>query len=353
MDNFFDITAVPWEQIVWTFSLLFVTAAAGLAAHSMIFRFLRRWARSFDPELEQALIHTCSRSSRLIFVLFAIGFILPLLSIPVDYQVITKRTHAVVFIAAVSWLLVGGIRFVEAVINIRYDIRSRDNLKARAIHTQYRVFANISIFLVTLVGVALILMSFDQIRQLGVSLLASAGIAGIILSFAAQKSIATVLAGIQIAITQPIRVEDVVIVEGEWGWIEEITLTYVVVRIWDLRRLVVPIIYFIEKPFQNWTRVSSDILGTVFLHLDYTIPVEEIRKELRRLLEASPLWDRKVCVAQVTNLTDRTMEIRALMSAADSPTLWDLRCHVREKLLDFVRKNYPESLPRFRAELEK
>lgn len=353
MISIFDIATLPWERIAWSAFLILVAGAAGLAAHAIILRLLRRWTRSLDPELEQALIRTCYRPSRLILVFFAIGFVLPLLSIPEDFQLVTKRTHAILFIAAVSWLIVGAIRFLEAVINVRYDIRTRDNLKARAIHTQYRIFANIAIFLVVLVGVALILMSFDQIRQLGVSLLASAGIAGIILSFAAQKSIATVLAGIQIAITQPIRVADVVIVEGEWGWVEEITLTYVVVRIWDLRRLVVPITYFIEKPFQNWTKVSADLLGTVFLYMDYTIPVEEIRKELRRLLDASPLWDGKVCVVQVTNLTEKTVEIRALMSAADSSTLWDLRCYVREKLLEFVKKNYPEGLPRLRAELEK
>ncbi|MDH3556523.1 MAG: mechanosensitive ion channel family protein, partial [Deltaproteobacteria bacterium] len=178
-----------------------------------------------------------------------------------------------------------------------------------------------------------------------------AGIVGIIVGLAAQKSISTLFAGIQMAITQPIRIDDVVIVENEWGRIEEITLTYVVVRIWDLRRLIVPITYFLEKPFQNWTRISADLLGTVFLYVDYTVPVEAVRAELKRILESSPLWDKQVCTLQVTNATDRTLELRALMSAADSPRAWELRCDVREKLIGFIRQNYPDGLPKVRAEL--
>ncbi len=196
-------------------------------------------------------------------------------------------------------------------------------------------------------------MTFEKIRQLGVSIMASAGVIGIIAGFAAQKSIATLFAGIQIAITQPIRLDDVVIVENEWGWIEEITLTYVVVRIWDLRRLVLPITYFIERPFQNWTRVSADILGTVFLYMDYTVPVRVIREELQKIVKGSDLWDGKVCGVQVTDATQQTVEVRALVSAVDSSKAWDLRCLVREKLLEFLQNKYPDSLPKTRVELEK
>ena len=183
-------------------------------------------------------------------------------------------------------------------------------------------------------------------------MIASAGVAGIVVGFAAQKSLGTLLAGIQIALTQPVRIDDVVIVEGEWGRIEEITLTYVVVRIWDLRRLVVPITYFIEKPFQNWTRTSADILGSVFLHVDYGVPVDALRKELTRILEASPNWDRKVNVLQVTDAKERTLELRALASSSDASRSWDLRCEVREKLVAFVQANYPGSLPRLRATVD-
>ena len=180
------------------------------------------------------------------------------------------------------------------------------------------------------------LMVFESGRHFGTAIIASAGVAGIIIGFAAQKSIATLLAGFQIALTQPIRIDDVVIVENEWGRIEEITLTYVVVRIWDLRRLVLPITYFIETPFQNWTRTSADILGTVFLHVDYTLPLDSLRSELTRILEGSPLWDRKVNVLQVTDAKPHTLEVRALASAADASAAWDLRCHIREQLIAFI-----------------
>jgi small-conductance mechanosensitive channel len=196
-------------------------------------------------------------------------------------------------------------------------------------------------------------MSFESIRSVGVSVLTSAGIAGIIIGFSAQKAIGTLLAGIQIAFTQPIRLQDAVIVEGEWGWIEEITLTYVVIKVWDKRRLVVPSTYFIETPFQNWTKNSADLLGTVFLYTDYTVPVEKIREELDRLLETTPLWDKQAKVVQVTDATDRSMEIRILVSAKDSPTAFDLRVFIREKLIDFLKENYPESLPKSRVQINK
>ncbi len=195
-------------------------------------------------------------------------------------------------------------------------------------------------------------MNFENFRHIGTSLLASAGVAGLIIGFAAQRTIANVLAGFQIALSQPIRIDDVVIVENEWGRIEEITLTYVVVAIWDMRRLVLPISYFIEQPFQNWTRTSADILGTVFLYVDYTIPINEIRKELGRILQQSEYWDGKVWRLHTTEAKEQTVEIRALMSAPDSGAAWELRCEVREKLIEFVQKNYPDGLPKFRTEIQ-
>lgn len=195
------------------------------------------------------------------------------------------------------------------------------------------------------------MLTFENVRRLGAGLLTSAGIAGIIIGFAAQRSLANLLAGFQIAFTQPIRIDDVLIVENEWGKVEEITLTYVVVRIWDQRRLVLPIHYFIETPFQNWTRTTSELIGTVFIYTDYTLPLEPLREELNRILESSPLWDKRVSVLQVTNATERTMELRALVSARNAPDAWDLRCYVREKMIEFVKANYPECLPKTRASL--
>ena len=193
-------------------------------------------------------------------------------------------------------------------------------------------------------------MTFPSLRAVGFSLFASAGAAGLIVGLAARPTLSNLIAGLQIALTDPIRIDDVVIVEGEWGWIEEINTTYVVIRIWDLRRLVVPLTHFIEKPFENWTRRSADILGTVFFYADYTVPVDEIRAALRRIVEASELWDGEVCGLQVTNATERTVELRALVSAATSPAAWDLRCIVRERMIEYLKRQYPESLPRVRAE---
>jgi small-conductance mechanosensitive channel len=235
----------------------------------------------------------------------------------------------------------------------RYDVSTQDNLKARKVYTQFMILENIIIFIIILLAVGIALMSFDSIRSIGLSLLTSAGIAGIIIGLAAQKAIGTLLAGIQIAITQPIRLDDVVIVDGEWGRIEEITLTYVVVKIWDQRRLVVPSTFFIENTFQNWTRNSSEIMGTVFIYTDYQVSFEALREELSKLLKESQHWDGKVNVLQVTDTTEKTVQIRALMSARDSGTAWELRVYVREKLLEFLQKNYPESLPRTRISIEK
>jgi len=256
-------------------------------------------------------------------------------------------------IASCGWLFIKAVYMLREMILSQYDFGARDNLRARMVYTQTRVIANIITAGIILSAVSFMLMTFSAVRQIGVSILASAGILGVVLGFAAQKTLGNVIAGIQIAIAQPIRLDDAVVVENEWGWIEEITLTYVVVRIWDLRRLVLPISYFIEKPFQNWTRTSADILGSVFIYVDYTTPVEEVRAELERILKESPYWDKKVKVLQVTNTTDRSVELRALMSAADSPTAWNLRCEVREKLLDFLQKKYPQSLPRVRVDFQK
>jgi len=262
-----------------------------------------------------------------------------------------KQIITVSIIFCVTWLVIKAINLTRELILRHYDMGEKDNLKARKVYTQFRVLERIVIFVVILIALAIALMTFEGIKRIGISLFASAGVAGIIIGFAAQKLLGSILAGFQIALTQPIRIDDVVIVENEWGWIEEITLTYVVVRIWDKRRLIVPTTYFIEKPFQNWTRVSADILGTVFIYTDYQVPIGELRKEFTRILEESNLWDGKVNVMQVTNATEKTIEIRALMSTADSPTGWDLRVLVREKLITFLQENYPQSLPRMRVEM--
>jgi small-conductance mechanosensitive channel len=198
---------------------------------------------------------------------------------------------------------------------------------------------------IVVVTISIMLMTFPSARQIGTSVFASAGIAGVIVGIAARSTFASLIAGLQVAITQPIRIDDAVIVENEWGWIEEIESTYVVIRLWDLRRLIVPLSYFIEKPFQNWTRSTAEIIGTVFMYVDYTLPVEPVRKELERVLRSTELWNGKTCVLQVTDFSETSMQIRCLMSANSSSLAFDLRCYVREKLIDFMQTNYPQCLP--------
>ena len=288
---------------------------------------------------------------RFLIPVLCVAGIMPLLKLSQIERLFFGNFIHILLIALFGWLAIKITYIVRDVFLNRYDINARDNLRARGIHTQMSVITNIIIVLIVLLTISFILMNFAEVRHIGVSMLASAGVIGIVVGFAAQKTLGNLIAGIQIAIAQPIRLGDVVIIEDEWGWIEEITLTFVVVRIWDLRRLVVPISYFLEKPFQNWTRTSADLLGTVLIYADYAIPVKEVRNELTSILANSPKWDKKVNVLQVTNATDKTVELRALMSAADSPTLWDLRCEVREKLLGFLQQRFPECLPRMRIDI--
>jgi len=255
-------------------------------------------------------------------------------------------------IACSSWLFIEITRILKNQLLKKYDISKADNLKSRKIYTQINILEKAIRFIIILIGIGLILLSIESIKEIGIGIFASAGVAGIIIGLSAQKVVGTLLAGIQIAITQPFRVDDAVLVENEWGWIEEINLTYIVVRIWDKRRLILPTTYFLEKPFQNWTRNTADIVGSVFLYTDYTISFDALRKELTRLLNNNKLWDKKVNVLQVTNTMENTMEIRILVSAKNSPDAWDLRVYIREKMIEFIQKNYPESLPRTRIIIE-
>lgn len=240
---------------------------------------------------------------------------------------------------------------VSDLVRDRYRIDVQDNLEERKIITQFQYIKRVIIAVTIVVVIAFILLQFDRVRELGAGLLTSAGVAGIIIGLAAQKSIANLLAGFQLAFTQPIRIDDVVIVEGEWGRIEEITLTYVVVRIWDERRLVVPLNYFNEKPFQNWTRTSAQLLGYVYLYTDYRLPIGELRNYYFQLIEKHEKWDGRVKSIQVTNSDRHTMEVRILMSAHNASDAWDLRCDIREQLIAFIQENYPECLPRTRVEM--
>ena len=265
---------------------------------------------------------------------------------------LARRLTALVMIACFTWLAMRLIRGLEQAVRLRNPVDVSDNLRARQIQTQSRVLLRTLSFFILLIGAAGMLMTFPGARQFGASLLASAGLAGLAVGFAARPVLANLIAGIQIAITQPIRLDDVVIVENEWGRIEEITGTYVVVRIWDDRRLVVPLQYFIEKPFQNWTRRNSSIIGSIFLWVDYSLPLEPVREELRRLCQEVPeLWDGRVIVLQVTDSSEKSIQVRVLVSSPDSSRNWDLRCHLREALIKFIQREYPGCLPQLRADL--
>ena len=332
----------------WAFWSLLIPILVGVVGHLFVYRILLALTSHTKSVIDNLCIKHCYRPFQWIIILLVIRLIL-LVKIPEEYLLAAKQTFSLFFIGLTSFLLVKTTYVLDEYVIGRFDIDQKDNLRARKIRTQLNVLKRIVIIVVCILALGTMLMTFEKVRQLGTTILASAGIIGIVVGMAAQRTIGTFIAGLQIAFTQPIRIDDVVIVENEWGRIEEITLTYVVVKIWDMRRLVVPITFFIEKPFQNWTRVTADLLGTVFIYVDYTVPVDAIRAELQRLLKDSELWDQKVCVLQVTNTTERTIELRALMSAKDASTAWSLRCHIREKLVEFIQRNYPQSLPKMRA----
>jgi small-conductance mechanosensitive channel len=242
--------------------------------------FLIKRRRTLPLKWRKVNLELLKKPLRFLIPVLCISAVIPFLRLSEKAGGFISRFIQILLIALFGWVIVKIVCIIRDALLNHYDINARDNVHARSMHTQIRLIANIIGVVVVLLTVSFILMSFAEVRQIGVSLLASAGIIGIVIGFAAQKTLGNLIAGIQIAIAQPIRLDDVVIIENEWGWIEEITLTFVVVRIWDLRRLVVPISYFLEKPFQNWTRTSADIFGSVFIYTDYTIPVKEVRAEL-------------------------------------------------------------------------
>src|SRR6056297_775213 len=292
-------------------------------------------------------------------LLGVLGWFLPVLGV---YLALPAATHAneagwprpllvTLLIAGMGLLLVRLVYVLEDALLHRMQMDVADNLRARKFHTQFRILRRVLALVIWVLAGSTILLQFDGFRQFGSGLLASAGIASLVIGFAAQRTLGNLIAGFQIAITQPIRLDDVVVVENEWGRIEEITLTYVVVKIWDERRLVLPIAYFLEKPFTNWTRQTSEILGTVFLHVDYSVPIDALREKLKELVKDHEDWDGRVAEIVAFESRATTLEIRALVSARDSGAAWRLRCHAREGLVTYLQQNYPTALPRFRTEL--
>ncbi|MBT9186847.1 mechanosensitive ion channel family protein [Zobellia russellii] len=346
LNNFFNTN---YQSLLWLLGTFIVL----LIAYFMLLQVLRKLGKNPKYLIPSSTVKTVSTPIFLILVsiLLRMASLRQILGLS-HLEFYFRKTSTLLFIFAFTWLIIKAIKIVKQHVMHTYDMNTSDNLRARKVATQFNILERIVIFIIIILAVGIALMSFDGIREIGVSIFASAGVAGIIIGFSAQKMIGTILAGIQIALAQPIKLDDVVVVEGEWGRIEEIMLTYVVVKIWDKRRLILPTTYFIEKPFQNWTKSSADILGTVFLYTDYSVPFEALRKELTRILKNTDLWDGEVNNIQVTDSKANHIEIRALMSAVDSSTAWDLRVHVRENLITFLQENYPESLPRTRLRLE-
>lgn len=341
-----------WETWLWVLGGLALAVVAGLVAHAVLFRVLRRVAAQSGSVVLTAMVRRLEAPSRVAMPLLAAQFVVGQAAFESRLLTAARQITVVALIATLTWAVIRVLKVVEDVILVRHPVDVADNLAARRVHTQVKVLSRTAATVVGILGLAAALMTFPQVRQVGASLLASAGIAGIIAGVAARPVLENLLAGVQLAFTEPIRLDDVVVVEGEWGRIEEITPTYVVVKIWDERRLIVPLSYFITHPIVNWTRQSAQLLGTAFIYVDYTVPVQRVREELRRILEASERWDRRGWALQVTDATERTVQLRALMSAKDGPTAFELRCEVREKLIEFIRREFPDSLPRVRIGAE-
>lgn len=325
-----------------------VAVPLALLAHRLGGLVLRRVTRSM-PVLHAMLI-AIQAPARAVLPLVALQMVWQ--AAPDDVRFIDSVRHlnGLLLIAAVTWLAVRAVGGIADGVLAKHPYDVTDNLQARRVLTQTRVLARTANAMLLVAGGALMLMTFPGARQVGASLLASAGVIGIVAGLAAKPVFSNLIAGLQIALAQPIRIDDVLVVEGEWGRVEEITGTFVVLKIWDDRRLILPLSYFIEKPFQNWTRHSSQLLGSVFIYADYGMPLAPMREEVERLVKAAPEWDGRFFNLQVTDATERTMQIRVLCTAASSSLAFDLRCKVREGVIDFMQREYPQFLPRMRIE---
>jgi small-conductance mechanosensitive channel len=341
-----------WRNLLWSAGVLAAAILVAFLVRLIVFMALRRLTRRRESLLGQSLVRRGQRPSKWILPLVAILAVLPGLPLPQALLAVLEHIAGLGLIGSVAWLCILLIGVTADILAGRYRIDVADNLLARRIHTQFLVVRRLAIILVSVVSVSIALMTFPAIRHIGISILASAGLASLVVGMAMKDTLSNLIAGVQIAFAQPFRMGDAVVIEGEWGWIEEIGAMYVVVRLWDLRRLVLPLMYFLEHPFQNWTRTSADLLAYTYIYTDYTVPVDAMREELQKILDTTPLWNRRVCVLQVSDSDRYTVQLRALMDVRNSTDAWDLRCLVREKLIDFLQKNYPGSLPRYRGELD-
>lgn len=330
--------------------ILLIAIALALFLHRVLRKASRRLLAVRYPNLFSVITQMRGLSRLALFIL-AVFVALPVAPLDYDFKRLIARFLLMAIIALIGWAAITALHITADIYLRRYRLDVEDNLLARKHNTQIRVLLRTVDGLLVIFTLGAALMTFQTVRQYGVSLFASAGVAGIVAGLAARPVLSNLIAGVQLAITQPIRIEDAVVVENEYGNVEEIGSTYVVLRLWDLRRMIVPLTYFIEKPFQNWTRESSTLIGTVLIYVDYRAPVDAMRKTAEKIVRASKLWDGRVFNVAVTDFKNDTMEVRILASAGAAGKVSDLRCEIREKLIDFLQREHPEALPRQRTEL--
>jgi small-conductance mechanosensitive channel len=343
--------ALDWASNgVVTAVILTLTAGAAWLLHGLLARLARRIIPS-RHRYAQSVLARIGGATRLALVVLAMFIAVPAAPLDPEARGIVIRLLVLATIGLIGWSAITAANTAAAIYLHRFRVDTEDNLLARKHLTQVRILTRALDTLLIMVTIGAALMTFEPVRQYGVSLFASAGVVGIVVGLAARPVLSNLIAGVQIAVTQPIRMDDAVVVEGEWGSIEEITSTYVVVRLWDWRRMILPLTYFIERPFQNWTREGAEIIGTVMLYLDYTAPIARIREKAAELAAQSKLWNRKVVNVQVSDAKEGTIEVRIVVSANSAPAAWDLRCEMREKLIDFLQREHPQALPRRRQEV--
>jgi small-conductance mechanosensitive channel len=340
------------ESAAHAVSVFLVAAVAGFIAAWLTGLILHLSARGRSTTYLTSLRLSCRRPWKYFLVTFALLIAAPKTGLSGTTFDVIEHVIVIAFIGAAAWFTTRILFFLEDAAFRQLPVDMADNRRTRKIRTQIGLLRRLTAVTVAVVALPVALTTFQPLRTFGASLLASAGIVGVVVGLAAQTTLSNVFAGLQLAFSDALRYDDVIVVEGEWGRVEEIRLTHVVLQLWDYRRLILPSTYFTDKPFQNWTRHESRVLGAVLLHVDYTVPLGPLRTATQRIIEESPLWDRREWVLQVVDSEPTTMVVRVLASAADAPSSWDLRTEIREKLIEFVRDNYPDSLPHLRATLK-
>ncbi len=340
-----------WDDSSWSVLLAAgVAVVIALLVHRLCGVLLLRVTRSMP--IANAVARRCWRPAGFVLALLALVLVWEAAPDKLMFIQQVRRINGLLLLATLTWLALRAVSGVAHGVAAQYPVDVEDNLNARRVQTQTQLLARTASFMVLVAGASMMLMTFPGARQVGASLLASAGVIGIVAGIAARPVFSNLIAGLQLALAQPLRIDDVLIIQGEWGRVEEITGTYVVLKIWDERRLIIPLQWFIENPFQNWTRSSAQIIGTVFIWVDYRMPLQPLREAAQAACSAAVEWDKRLCLLQVVEAGERSLQLRVLLTSGNSSLNWDLRCKVREALVDFMQREYPQFLPVVRVEGE-